>query len=337
MFSSFSSGFLSRDRRLSKGSIGGRRLLSILPGMILGILIGLTITARHNRPIAAPGDSDLTGRLSDVDHLSSAEVEILAQKALSRLGEIRRLAANTGLDANTSSDGQITNSRRQVHLGINNVRRLLPLAKRLTVESLREGNRGADDLKTSVLLREKRLINAVRKVVLDQHLGGMAVVRDDRLSEIRIGSDYAPYLTSDDEAIFLLGHELMHVAARSGRLDRFIENVAENAKLSANVEATEDQKEDLACDLTGAQVLKRFIALKPTREAEAERLSRGLEYEPPSVRLARAWEDFCASYYGFSGDEYHLSHEQTIRALVGLDPTLKGLVPDDLAASPLSH
>jgi len=326
VFISISPVSLSGDRTRSKGSIGVWLLLSIMPGMIVGITIGLSITALHNRPTVVPGNLDLTRSLSDVDHLSSAETEILALKALSRLGEMRGFTAGGGLDAAYNNGVQYTDSRRQFQLGINNVRRLLPLAKRLTLESLREAAMGGD-LKASGLMREKRLINGVCKIVPDQHLSGMAAVRDDRLSEISIGSDYLTDLTSDDEAIFLLGHELMHVAVRCGGLDQFIENVAENAKLAANVEPSDDQKEDLACDFAGELVLRRFIALHPTGEAEAARLSRIFGYAPPAQRFARAWEDFCASYNGDPGDKDHLSQGQTIRALFALDPQLRTLMP----------
>jgi hypothetical protein len=213
-----------------------------------------------------------------------------------------------------------------------NVRRLLPLARRLTLEALREADVG-DPLKKSGLSREKRLINAVHKVVLDPSLGDMGEVREERLSEIRVGPVYALNLTSDDEAILLLGHELTHVAARGGRLNQFIKNVTETARLSASVDTAEEQREDLACELTGAETLKRFIALYPTEESAAVRFARAIGYESSAVRLARAWGDFCDSYNGDARDGEHLSETQTIRALFGLDPELKALLPEDSNSS----
>ena len=73
--------------------------------------------------------------------------------------------------------------------------------------------------------------------------------------------------------------------------------------------------------------------LYPTGEPERVRFSRIIGFESSSERLALAWEDFCASYNGVSEDEAHLSRAQTMRALVGLDPELKSLVPDDALSS----
>jgi hypothetical protein len=274
--------------------------------------------------------------LSDIEHLSPTELESLTLKALSRLHEMRGALATQAVGEGEDYRRLPTYSWRQVHLGLKNVRRLLPLAKRLTLESLREADVG-DPLKRAGLLREQRLVNAVDKIVLDPWLGDAAEVREGHLREIRIGSDYALHLISDDEAIFLLGHELTHVAARSGRLNQFIGNVSERARLSANVEPTKAQREDLACDFTGAKVLKRFIALSPSEDSAGVRFVRAVGYESHSVRLSRAWDDFCASYNGDVGDERHLSQDQMISALLGLDPELKALMPEDSVPSLFCH
>ena len=325
------------ERALSKLSIKGQKLLSILPGLIAGLITALLITVPINRQVAAPSNSNFILRPSDLDRLSPAELETLALKTLATLSEKRGLAAGHELDTAKVFREQTTNSWQQIQLGIKNARRLLPLAKQLTLESLREAQIG-ERLKTSGLSREERLINGVSKIVLDPGLGDAAEIWDDRLTEIRIGPDYALDLISDDEAMLLLSHELTHVAARGGRLDPLIENVTETTRLSAHVEPTVKQKEDLVCDFIGAQSLKRFIALSPTEEPDTERFSHVFGYESPTERLAYAWEDFCASYNGGdAGDEEHLSQNQTIRALVGLDPELKALVPGDTVFAPLCH
>ena len=120
---------------------------------------------------------------------------------------------------------------------------------------------------------------------------------------------------------------MTHVAARSRKLDRFIAGAADNARRGAHVETTADQREDLACDLVGEMVLKRFIALNPSSDSAATRISRVLGYEAPAARLARAWDDFCASYNGDLGDDDHLNQYETIRALLALDPELQSLMP----------
>jgi hypothetical protein len=305
-----------------------------LPGLLVGLLAGLLITVPQIRLASAPSDPQPVIRHADIESLSAAELETLALETLSTLREKRRLNAAPDQIAENSFAEKMTNSWPQVQLGLKNIRRLLPLAKLLTLDALRTAQTDGR-LKSSGLLKEKRLLQGVRTIVLDSQLIGDAEVWGDRLSEIRVATDYAPALISDDEAIFVLGHELTHVAARSGRLKSFIDKVKQTASLSADVEPTGEQQEDLACDYTAALVLKRFIMLYPTGETEKERFSRIIGFEPPSERLALAWEDFCASYNGVSGDEDHLSKAQTMRALVGLDPELKALVPDDALTSML--
>jgi hypothetical protein len=316
----------------SQFSIRGRRQRSFLPGLLVGLLAGLLIAAPQIRLASAPTEPAPVLGHPDIENLSAAELETLALETLSTLREKRGLPADPWHGAENSSGESTAFDEREAQLGLKNIRRLLPLAKWLTLDALRTAQPDGR-LKTSGLLKEKRLLQGVRRIMLDSQLIGDAEVWEDRLSEIRVAADYAPALVSDDEAIFLLGHELTHVAARSGRLKQLIENVKETARLSADVEVTTEQKEDLACDYTGAEVLKRFIALYPTGETESERFSRIVGFNSPAERLALAWDDFCASYNGVSGDEDHLSRIQTMRALVGLDPELKALVPDDALSS----
>lgn len=294
-----------------------------LPGLAVGIFLGLFVTIPMGWQASAPAELKSGLALSDIARLSPPELETLAVNVLTELHEKQGPVASRRLDAGRSLWDQTENNLRQVYQGIRNVRRLLPLAKKLTLESL------GGTLKTASLSREKRLIAAVRQVVLDPRQGNSASVWEEDLSIIHVGPDYAVHLTSDDEVMLLLGHELTHVAVRTGRLNDFIENVNEGARSTASLELAEEQKEELACDFIGAEVLKRYIALNPTEEASARRFSRAFGYEPPSERLAHAWQDFCASYNGDSQDSEHLSQDQTLRALPGLDPELKALIPDD--------
>jgi hypothetical protein len=223
---------------------------------------------------------------------------------------------------------------QQAHNGIKNATRLLPLAKRLTLRALWQV--GAPSLATSAGMKAtRRRITAVNRVVLDPRLGNSGEVWDERPWEIRIGPDYAMHLTSDDDALLLLAHELTHVASWSGRLDGFVNSLADKARFATGVAPTADQKEDLVCDFIGALVVERFVELNPTAESKAERLSRVLGYESPDARLRFAWDNFCATYhgdYGDPGDEEHLSQRDNLRALRGLDLELRTLVPGDSAA-----
>ena len=298
------------------------RRFAVVPGLTAGLLAGLLVAAQLKRLTGAPlGPKSDSPRL-ELERLSDAELETLALDTLTKLNEKRGAAAFKG------PPGGEEKNPRQIFLGIDNVRRLLPLGRRLTLQALGR-------LKPSGLSRERRLIASVRRVVLDPSLGSAAAVSEDDLSTIRVGPGYAVYLTSDDEAVLLLGHELTHVAARGGRLESLIESVGRVARQSAELVLDPVQKEELACDFTGAEVLRRYIALRPTGRASAERFTRAFGYESRPERLARAWQDFCMSYNGDPDDEEHVSLAQTFRVLPRFDPEFKALIPDDALSSSL--
>jgi len=299
------------------------RRFAVLPGLTAGLLAGMLVAAQLKRLSGAPLDPQPASSRFDLERLSAAELETLALDALTRLSEKRGAASSEG------SAGREGPDPRQIHLGIENVRRLLPLGKKLTLRALAAG------LKTDGLSRERRLIASVRRVVFDPRLGDSAEVSEGDLTTIRVGPGYAAFLTSDDESILLLGHELTHVAARGGRLQHLLEGVSRVASQSAELALDEVQKEELACDFTGAEVLRRYIALRPTGRASAERFASAFGYQPRSERLAHAWQDFCTSYNGDPADEEHLSLAQTFRLLPRLNPELKSLIPEDATSSRL--
>jgi len=291
------------------------------------ILIGLLIVAPYDRKNhdTAKNASILTNS-SNIDEMSAEELRALVVKALSKLEE--RQALNTGDLASVETDPKERGiySWQDVEHGVGNIRRLLPSVQRWMLEALHDATENYA-VKQSDWPRINRLVGGVHRITFSEGLRGVAAVRDDKLSEILVDPAYAPYLISDDEAVFVLAHELTHVAARSNKLDRFIKGVADNVKRNAAVEPTEAQREDLACDLIGELVLKRFIALKPTSESMTARVSTVFGYESPEKRFERAWEEFCAAYNGDPGDDDHLTQYQTIRALLALDPDLRSLMP----------
>jgi hypothetical protein len=269
-------------------------------------------TTAGPKPVASQSRPDLSA-------LSDDELSQLATEVLLALKE-KRTHADTASSLNQIELANEAPDPEKARSGIENARRLLPLARQLTVGWLSE------HLKVK---REARMIDSVRSVFLDWSLGASAEVRERNLKQIRIGPNYATLLTSDDEAVFLLGHELTHVAARTGRLKNLINSTTETVSAATRIQLNDEQKEELTCDFTGAEILKRFVAGNPTNESEAVRLSRTVGYEPPAQRLTRAWTDFCSSYNGDVGDHEHLSADQTVRSLVVLDPDLKALIPLD--------
>jgi hypothetical protein len=202
---------------------------------------------------------------------------------------------------------------RQVNEGIANAQRLLPTARSLTINALhmRVGEFGVE---ASDLHKAEDNINAVDLVLLDKNLGNLAEVDEDYPREIRIGAEYALFLTADEEVILLLAHELTHVAIESDQLDPFIENIARKSEELANVFPTEDQKEDLACDFIGEQALEQYVTLYPANLSTAQRLAIGIG------------QNCISGIDDDDGDEEHLSDSATLKAIFALDPELSRLI-----------
>lgn len=213
--------------------------------------------------------------------------------------------------------GQPPSLRRGAHAaasmpeeqGVEHAASLLPLARRLMLESLRELARSRG-VGSDALARAEQRVNAVDVVRLDDSLDDMAEVYDEEPTVIRVGPDYARALGNDDESVLLLGHELTHAAAMGGELDDLFGEIAGEAARRASVSPTEEQREDMVCDLVGAQTLKRFARLRPDGEPVARRVAR--------VFGTQGGDGGDAT----DGDEEHMSSSETWRAIVSLDPEL---------------
>ena len=315
----------------------GRRPAAVILGWVLGVLSGLLLAAPLYRQAGA--SSELVSPPAQPDDAALPRTETGSHAFLQALPALCKSESPAGGDGFSRFEDEGVVVWRQAHNGIKNATRLLPLARRLTLQALRQAG-ASSPISSDGLKAMKRRITAVNRVVLDPRLGSSGQVWDERPWEIRIGPLYAMHLTSDDDTLLLLAHELTHVASWSGRLDGFVNGLADKARFTAGVAPTADQKEDFVCDFIGALVVKRFVELNPTAESKAERLSRVLGYESPDARLRLAWDDFCATYHGDyddPGDEEHLSQRDNLRALRGLDPELRTLVPGDSAAGQQSR
>jgi len=296
-------------------------LSALTVGMLLGMVIIAPLTGRSKQNVERTAAA---AKPPDFAELPVPELAQFAGDVLAKLNDKSKLLEP---DSTVSESPDSNLNSLHIQMGMKNARRLLSLAKRLTLESLHER------VKNPSLSKEAKLIASVNKVLLDPTLSDSAEVRSGDLTKIWVGPDYAAYLTSDDEAVLLLTHELTHVAARAGRLTAYINGV----NTTAHTDLNDDQKEELACDFTAAEVLKRYIASHPTSEPNAMRFSLAFGYETPAKRLTRAWADFCASYRGDSRDDTHLSQDQTIRSLIMIDQDLKSLVPDDALGTRFCH
>jgi hypothetical protein len=304
-----------------------RRTIGLLPALAVGAVIGGLISSHLHISAGAPLIAKPPTACSGLDQISRTDLETVTLETISALRRRQNRQSAYGRMTEGGDAARTPESRVRAAAGLENMRRLLPLAQRLTIESIRSARstRGITPLTFS---REIGLVNSIHNIVLDETLPNVAEVRDDKPSTIFVGFDYALDLVSDDEAVFLLGHELTHVAAWGDRLDSLIDRVSQQARLSADVQASIDQDEDLTCDLIGAEALKRFIKIEPTAEPEGLRLARVLGYGTDSERLIVALGDFCASFNGERSDDEHLSSAETVRALVGLEPEFKASIPD---------
>ena len=190
--------------------------------------------------------------------------------------------------------------------GVRTLKKLLPVARALTNDALQ--NTGLRYGVAGTQIQEAvRRINSANRVLLDKRLVDSAMVDGSLPSEIRIGPVCAESLASDDEAVFILAHELTHIGNSRGELQALARQISREARSIACVNATSKQEEDLTCDFIAEQALRNFVVARPTARSAEERLC-----------LALAG--------GNAGDRSHLSDAQTLRALIGLDSQLRLLL-----------
>lgn len=270
-------------------------------------LILLGLTSGHWASLSSRGPQHYT-KAHDSRH-GSVRIDDLI---LRRLCEESHRSTVTSSYSHWDLERNDPGAWQEVERGMKRLERLLPLAKRLTLESLQRLS--ADfGISPNALQQAERHVKAIERIALDPELGNSAEVSDEFPSEVHLGPSFALDVTTDEDAALLLGHELTHVATWGESLGRFIDGVAQTAQLTAGVYPTLEQREDLACDFVGAEVAKRLIQLYPNDEPAARRFARLLDYN-------------CGSNADEDSDEEHLSQADTLRALLGLDAELTHLI-----------
>lgn len=190
--------------------------------------------------------------------------------------------------------------------------RLLPLAQRLVVASLRQlareynltGTKGQD-------LRIQRAVarvEAVRDVHpdVDSRDNASVLMRNPRT--IIFGTIFLAGLPSDEGIISVLSHELVHIADGSqDNLKVLFRAVGNRASFLTGLKIRDQRAEELTCDLLGTLATRSYVATTPTYEALPQRISRSLEHNCVDTD---------------EGDEDHLSPRDTIRAILFLRPAL---------------
>lgn len=191
--------------------------------------------------------------------------------------------------------------------GVGRAERLLPAAKELTSESLRELARGSGVGERALRAALQR-VRRVTTITPDMELRDNASVLFSEARSIRFGTLFLVGLNSDESMISVLAHELTHVAdGPRGALAPAFRGVSRLAGRAARLRLSAQRAEELACDLVGVMATRAYIEQTPSAE-------------PLARRAARAIEHNCVEHD--STDAAHLSPRLTMRALLTLDPAL---------------
>lgn len=196
--------------------------------------------------------------------------------------------------------------------GAARAQRLLPLAKKLTIASLRElaEEYGLD--KTSRfnarLRKAAARVNAVKRVRPDMESRDNASVYLSKPHVITFGTIFLAGLRSDEGMISVLAHELTHIAdGEHDSLRPLMNAVGTRAADLTGLDIRGQRAEEITSDLIGALAARAYVAGTPGYESIARRLARSIQHN--CVELDE-------------GDEDHLSPRNTIRALLALNPVL---------------
>jgi hypothetical protein len=196
--------------------------------------------------------------------------------------------------------------------GAQRAQRLLPTAKKLVVTSLKEI--GREYRFTSTRRYNPRLQRAIARVEAVRNIRPDMDSRDNASVFLRnphtivFGTIFLAGLPSDEGIISVLAHELVHIADGSeDSLNLLFRNVGNRASKLTGLKVYDQRAEELTCDLVGALAARAYVTSSPN-------------YEPLPRRISRSIEHNCVSQD--EGDDDHLSPQNTIRALLTLNPTL---------------
>jgi len=200
----------------------------------------------------------------------------------------------------------------EARAGAERAQRLLPIAKELVINSLRQLSVDYGFQKSSkfnVRLRKAiERVNSVKRVRPDMDSRDNASVYLSRPHVITFGTIFLAGLRSDEAMISVLAHELMHIAdGDHDNLRLLVSAVGAKASGLTGMDIRGQRSEELTCDLIGAMAVRAYVADSPGYESLSRRLSRSVEHNCVSLD---------------EGDDEHLSPRETIRALLSLNPVL---------------
>jgi len=243
----------------------------------------------------------------------SAEAKALVEEAIGVVCTQAKLDPNSSvaideMQARPSLPVQSPEARA----GAERAQRLLPIAKILVAQSLRQlateyGLQKSPKFKVRINQAIVRM-NAVRRVRPDMESRDNASVFLSRPRVITFGTLFLAGLRSDEGMISVLAHELMHSAdGDNDSLRPLVAAVGNKVSDLTGLDVNGQRGEELTCDLVGAMAGRAYVAGTPGYESIARRLARSVQHN--CVELDE-------------GDEDHLSPRNTIRALLALNPAL---------------
>ena len=200
----------------------------------------------------------------------------------------------------------------EARAGAERAQRLLPIAKTLVINSLRQLSTDYGFQKSrrfNLRLREAiARVNSVQRVRPDMDSRDNASVYLSRPHVITFGTIFLAGLRSDEGMISVLAHELMHIAdGGNDSLRALVGAIGNRVSDLTGLDIHGQRGEEITCDLIGAMAVRAFIVSTP-------------DYNSITRRLARSVQHNCVELD--EGDEDHLSPRNTIRALLALNPGL---------------
>lgn len=195
--------------------------------------------------------------------------------------------------------------------GAQRARRLLPLAKELTIKSLR-AVAVEYGFSQQVIDQAALRVQAVTQVKADPDLRDNASVMMSNPRVINFGTIFLVGLPSEEGMISVLSHELTHIAdGRGGALGILFARIGKRASARVGFKISGQRAEELGCDLVGSTAVQSLVE----RQNSSEEMHR---------RYARAMEHNCVD--SDDTDDEHLSPRNTMRALLALNPSLARVV-----------
>lgn len=198
-------------------------------------------------------------------------------------------------------------SHHETIAGARRAERLLPTARELTINALRQ-------LAEQYGLAPYRLreatarIKGVKNIEPDMELRDNAAVVLSDPHTISFGTIFLAGLKSDEGMVSVLSHELVHIAdGRTDSLRPLFRLIGRRAAALTGLSIHGHRPEELTCDLVGAMAASALVARTPSTDSLARRLARSVEHNCVE-------ED--------DTDEDHLSPRNTMRAVFALNPEL---------------